>query len=79
MTDRIYLSPPHMSGEEAKLVTEAFASNFIAPAGPALAWRERATSGASFVPALGQQPRKRDAQVGLGRTVVLPSDLNRAE
>jgi dTDP-4-amino-4,6-dideoxygalactose transaminase len=41
MTDRIYLSPPHMSGEEAKLVTEAFATNFIAPAGPALGAFER--------------------------------------
>jgi dTDP-4-amino-4,6-dideoxygalactose transaminase len=41
MTDRIYLSPPHMSGEEARLVTEAFATNFIAPAGPALGAFER--------------------------------------
>jgi dTDP-4-amino-4,6-dideoxygalactose transaminase len=41
MTDRIYLSPPHMSGEEAKLVTEAFATNFVAPAGPALGAFER--------------------------------------
>lgn len=41
MSDRIYLSPPHMSGEEAKLVTEAFATNFIAPAGPALGAFER--------------------------------------
>lgn len=30
-----------MSGEEARLVTEAFASNFIAPAGPALGAFER--------------------------------------
>jgi dTDP-4-amino-4,6-dideoxygalactose transaminase len=41
MTDRIYLSPPHMSGEEARLVSEAFATNFIAPAGPALGAFER--------------------------------------
>lgn len=36
MTDRIFLSPPHMSGEELRLVQEAFVTNFIAPAGPAL-------------------------------------------
>lgn len=33
-TDRIYLSPPHMSGHEASLVQEVFASNWIAPLGP---------------------------------------------
>jgi len=31
---RIYLSPPHMSGEELELVKEAFATNWIAPLGP---------------------------------------------
>lgn len=31
---RIYLSSPHMSGEEVELVREAFASNWIAPLGP---------------------------------------------
>src|SRR2546429_533398 len=31
---RIYLSPPHMSGEEFTLVKEAFMSNWIAPLGP---------------------------------------------
>ncbi len=35
--ERIYLSPPHMSGEERKLVEEAFDTNFIAPVGPHLA------------------------------------------
>jgi dTDP-4-amino-4,6-dideoxygalactose transaminase len=30
---RVYLSPPHMSGEEEPLVAEAFASNWIAPVG----------------------------------------------
>lgn len=33
---RIYLSRPHMSGNEERLVTEAFASNFVAPLGPQL-------------------------------------------
>jgi dTDP-4-amino-4,6-dideoxygalactose transaminase len=31
---RIYLSPPHMSGQEEQFVREAFASNWIAPVGP---------------------------------------------
>ncbi len=31
---RLYLSPPHMSGLEAPLVQEVFASNWIAPLGP---------------------------------------------
>ncbi len=32
--DRLYLSPPHMSGRELEYVNEAFASNWIAPLGP---------------------------------------------
>jgi len=31
---RVYLSPPHVAGREAELVTEAIASNWIAPLGP---------------------------------------------
>jgi dTDP-4-amino-4,6-dideoxygalactose transaminase len=31
---RIYLSPPHLDGDEQRLVAEAFASNWIAPLGP---------------------------------------------
>ncbi|ATH93256.1 pyridoxal phosphate-dependent aminotransferase [Bacillus glycinifermentans] len=31
---RIYLSPPHMSGEEERYVAEAFRTNWIAPLGP---------------------------------------------
>ncbi|RDW22405.1 pyridoxal phosphate-dependent aminotransferase [Oceanobacillus arenosus] len=30
----IYLSPPHMTGEEQQYLNEAFASNWIAPVGP---------------------------------------------
>lgn len=33
---RIYLSRPHMSGNEVHRVAEAFASNFVAPLGPQL-------------------------------------------
>lgn len=31
---RIYLSPPHMSGEELHFIQEAFDSNYVAPIGP---------------------------------------------
>ena len=31
---RIFLSPPHMGGEEMDFVKEAFESNYIAPLGP---------------------------------------------
>ncbi len=31
---RIFLSPPHMGGQELKYINEAFASNYIAPVGP---------------------------------------------
>lgn len=34
VNNRIYLSPPHMSGRELEYVHEAFESNWIAPVGP---------------------------------------------
>ena len=34
LTKRIFLSPPHMGGEEMRFVKEAFESNYIAPLGP---------------------------------------------
>ncbi|MGG4489213.1 aminotransferase class I/II-fold pyridoxal phosphate-dependent enzyme [Metabacillus idriensis] len=34
MNKRIYLSPPHMSGNEQKYINQAFESNWIAPLGP---------------------------------------------
>lgn len=33
---RLYMSPPHMSGREAEYVADVFASNWIAPVGPHL-------------------------------------------
>ncbi|MBW1708229.1 MAG: hypothetical protein JRJ86_24275 [Deltaproteobacteria bacterium] len=33
-TKRIFLSPPHMGGDELAFIQEAFESNFIAPFGP---------------------------------------------
>ena len=38
---RIFLSPPHLGSAEFRLVTEAFETNWIAPAGPHLAAFER--------------------------------------
>ena len=32
--ERVFLSPPHMCGEELGFVHEAFESNYIAPLGP---------------------------------------------
>jgi dTDP-4-amino-4,6-dideoxygalactose transaminase len=34
MNKRIYLSPPHMGGEELKFIQEAFDTNWISPVGP---------------------------------------------
>ncbi len=36
MNKRIFLSAPHMGGEELDFIREAFASNYIAPVGPQL-------------------------------------------
>jgi pyridoxal phosphate-dependent aminotransferase EpsN len=44
LPERIYLSPPHMSGDEMKKVGEAFASNWIAPLGPHVEAFERETA-----------------------------------
>jgi len=38
---RLFLSPPHMSGREEAYVKEAFAGNYVAPAGPMLEAFER--------------------------------------
>jgi len=38
---RIFLSPPHMSGQEQEFIDEAFASNWIAPLGPQVEAFER--------------------------------------
>ncbi|MBC8466598.1 MAG: aminotransferase class I/II-fold pyridoxal phosphate-dependent enzyme [Deltaproteobacteria bacterium] len=34
VSKRIFLSPPHMSGEELRFIEDAFESNYIAPLGP---------------------------------------------
>ena len=47
---RVYLSPPHLSGEERLLVDDAFASNWIAPLGPHVDAFEREFADAVGVP-----------------------------
>ncbi len=34
MEERVFLSPPHLSGEEMRFIAEAFSTNYIAPIGP---------------------------------------------
>jgi dTDP-4-amino-4,6-dideoxygalactose transaminase len=47
---RLYLSPPHMSGDEERLVAEVFASNWIAPLGPQVDAFEREFAAAVDMP-----------------------------
>ncbi|MEZ4398584.1 MAG: aminotransferase class I/II-fold pyridoxal phosphate-dependent enzyme [Kofleriaceae bacterium] len=49
---RVYLSPPHLSGREQALVTDAIASNWIAPLGPHVDGFERELAAATAVPAV---------------------------
>ena len=42
--EKIYLSPPHMSGDEMEMIEEAFAANWIAPLGPHVEAFERETA-----------------------------------
>lgn len=44
MNKRIYLSPPHMGGQELKYIQEAFDTNWISPVGPHIARFEEALS-----------------------------------
>lgn len=50
LKNRIFLSPPHMGGEEIKLVREAFKSNYIAPSGPQVDAFEREFTEYSGIP-----------------------------
>jgi len=47
---RIYLSPPHVFGDEQSLVADAFASNWIAPLGPHVDAFEKEFQGVVDVP-----------------------------
>jgi pyridoxal phosphate-dependent aminotransferase EpsN len=57
MAQRIYLSPPHMGGDEFELVADAFRSNWVAPLGPHVDAFERELA----------------ARVGVGHAVALAS------
>src|ERR1035441_1596498 len=50
MSNRLFLSPPHMGGDELKLVEEAFASNYIAPVGPMVDAFEREFAAYTGIP-----------------------------
>src|ERR1035437_10266849 len=50
MNNRLFLSPPHMGGEELKLIEEAFASNYIAPLGPMVDAFEREFAAYTGIP-----------------------------
>lgn len=50
MSRRIYLSPPHLSGDELGRVEEALASNWVAPVGPQVDAFERELAAAVRVP-----------------------------
>lgn len=43
LKDRLFLSPPHMSGEEMKYIYRAFGDNYIVPLGPNVAEFEKHT------------------------------------
>ncbi len=47
---RLYLSPPHLGPDEARLVAETFASNWVSPAGPNLDAFEREVAALLGVP-----------------------------
>jgi dTDP-4-amino-4,6-dideoxygalactose transaminase len=49
-SERVWLSPPDQSGTELLLLSEAVASNWLAPAGPALAAFEDAIAAATGLP-----------------------------
>ncbi len=51
MSERIYLSPPHMGRKELEFIQEAFESNWIAPLGPQVSAFEKEV--ASYVGARG--------------------------
>jgi dTDP-4-amino-4,6-dideoxygalactose transaminase len=50
VSTRVYLSPPHLFGDEQAFVAEAFASNWIAPLGPHVDAFEREFAGIVNVP-----------------------------
>ena len=78
---RVYLSPPHVFGEEQRFVADAFASNWIAPLGPHVDAFEREIQDAVGVPfavalssgTAGLHLAMELLGVGPGDTVVCPA------
>lgn len=50
MSERLFLSPPHMSGNEQAYIAEVFESNYIAPLGPMVSRFEASIREATGVP-----------------------------
>lgn len=72
---RVYLSPPHLTGDEQRLVADAFESNWIAPLGPHVDAFERefaATVGAQHAVALASGTAA--IHLGLAHLGVGPGD-----
>ena len=78
---RIFLSPPHMSGEERALLLDAFDSNWIAPLGPHVDAFEREVAeyiGGGHAAALSSGTAALHLGLGIlgvgpGDTVIVPS------
>lgn len=72
---RIYLSPPHLEGDELEFVKDAFASNWIAPVGPHLDAFEREVAEHVGVPyALALSSGTAAIHLGLRMLEIKPGD-----
>lgn len=76
MPDRIFLSPPHMGGNELARIREAFDSGYIAPLGPQLAQFEERFSELTTLPhCLGLSSGTAAMHLALRLSGVGPGDL----
>jgi dTDP-4-amino-4,6-dideoxygalactose transaminase len=79
--ERLFLSPPHMSGKELAFIEEAFASNYVAPLGPMVDAFEKEFSAFTEIPyvvALSSGTAAlhlalRGLGIGPGDTVITPT------
>ena len=74
MRKRIYLSVPHMGGEEEALVREAFSSNWLSTVGPHLDAFEREFSERVGLPAVALASGTAAVHLGLRLLGVGPGD-----
>src|SRR5213594_3578992 len=73
---RLYLSPPHTTGEEFALVKEALASGWIAPVGPMIdSFEQEFAETVGISHALAVNSGTAAIHVGLRCLGVQPSDL----